>query len=309
MNLFRASLICLTTLNFILPSLHAQENKPDPEIILRQFADSLSAQSGFAVDVESTMIVRQNLFSQTITEKFTVAASLPNKLALRPRTTGITPAIICDGQDLLIFMPHLGQYLIRSAPMNLPGLFLPGMEAGSMARQALPFIEVLISQNPYTTLTQNIIETQYLGTEKIADKNCHKLLLIQQGLQWDFYVTVDEPVVLKKIAIETNSPAAQAALKAQWLFGNRQDANEKDFQYTPPAFAEKVYRFGGASEQHPLVGKTAPDFTLELIDGPSKLLSSHFKKDIVVLDFLGDLVRTLPTSPADCRTGHQQLQR
>jgi thiol-disulfide isomerase/thioredoxin len=71
----------------------------------------------------------------------------------------------------------------------------------------------------------------------------------------------------------------------EWTFGK---APENAFVFSPPEGAEKVASFQPEqpqSEPQKLLGKTAPPFSLPLMDGGNLNLAATLGKEIVVLDF------------------------
>lgn len=72
------------------------------------------------------------------------------------------------------------------------------------------------------------------------------------------------------------------------------DLKDEEFKFTPPDGAVKVASFfeglpgapnGSTDPKHPLVGKPAPAFALDLLNGGKMDLAQHKNKDIVILDF------------------------
>jgi thiol-disulfide isomerase/thioredoxin len=186
---------------------------------------------------------------------------------------------------------------------------------------ALGVVASLLSDDPYESLMEGVRAGRHAGVETVNGTECDRLKFQQAGLDWDIWVaTGDQPKVvrivpdmgkaLSEIADAEEMPDQLKQLQDMkmefvvdftgWAFNPELPADR--FAFTPPEGAELAESlFEGldvGGEEHPLLGRPAPDLTLDLHGGGRLDLAALKDKKVVVLDFwaswCGPCVKGMP---------------
>jgi len=221
--------------------------------------------------------------------------------------------IFCDGRQVTVYVPPLGQYVVRE--------FEPDFWEDDMARLGILPKEIrpdklFGGEDPVAAYCQIVSEASVTGSEAVGDYQCW---LVQGHFPMPKEAPLQGRVPLKIWHRKADGLVTQIRadltelLKAQ-MAAMGQDAGmpfdsvafvynagritldaelpEDTFVFQPPANAEKVEQFGPpempqAQEEQAeveLEGEPAPDFELKALDGSTVKLSS-LKGKVVVLDF------------------------
>ncbi|MCK5271166.1 MAG: DUF2092 domain-containing protein, partial [Sedimentisphaerales bacterium] len=245
------------------PAKKQTEDEKTKEVV-RNFARYAQQLPGFSVTVTSTIHIDNSPLTQKTREEFSLAMQRPDRLAVVHKKGTMGPMVVCDGEKIATYHPQLNQYVLKPAPSKFDDIFGGGSEAGAVIQQAIPLLDVLLSNNPYELFLQGIQNSKYLGTETVHETNCHHLKYTKDTLDWHLWVEAGKEPLLRKIAAEV----VQAKLRAkfEWEFSNWVVNNPpvaERFQFEPPPGSRAVRKFG----ENKLIGQPAPNFKAELVDG------------------------------------------
>jgi thiol-disulfide isomerase/thioredoxin len=137
-----------------------------------------------------------------------------------------------------------------------------------------------------------------VARDTIDGKVYHRCRFNDEFFDWDIWIAAEGDPIIATIAPdltrqfkETGDSRSDAKIEMRlsftdWNFAPKFD--ESTFKFTPPEGAEKLDSFFQPPEPegpHPLLGKVAPPFTLEDLDGKPVELARHLGKEVVILDF------------------------
>lgn len=304
MNTARRSILmifCLMTLSIGGISAWGADQKsvaasaPQADDILQSYCRFYGRKTSFSVDFSKETLMRLASVKNVRTETLQLALRRPNQISIALKKGYLDGSIYCDGKILTSYFPTYHQYTQEQAPETFDLLFTQRKDIAGQMLYTMPLIQALITADNYEILKSELYETEYLGSEKIDQLDCHKLrirtypfevlLFIQQG---------DEPL-LRRITshlsdYEQDPRSRGDEIKLTWDFSNWRfdvDLPVQQFAFAPPAGAKKVDAFWLPETKagHPLVGKKGTDFSLSLLGGGKATLSEHFDKKIVILEF------------------------
>ncbi len=221
--------------------------------------------------------------------------------------------IFCDGQQVTVYVPPLGQYVVRE--------FRPDFWEEDMARLGVLPKEIrpdklFGGEDPVAEYRQIVSEASVTGSEAVGDYQCWlvqghfsmpKEAPIQGRVPLKIWHRKGDGLVTQIRADLTELVRAQMAARGQdagmqfdsvaFVYNAGQisldeELPEDAFVFEPPAGAEKVEQFGPPEmpqvqeeqDEVELEGKAAPDFELKALDGSTVKLSG-LKGKAVVLDF------------------------
>lgn len=182
----------------------------------------------------------------------------------------------------------------------------------------------LFSKNPSQNLVRGAKEVRHAGVEEEKGEKFDHLRIVRDRIDWDVWVARSDEPRIHRISPDMTRLVEQIKQQLQQARPDQEvdiklDINiqfqkwqpnaklEKEaFSFSPPSGAQEVESWmefmrarmeeqqkkaqeaqSQRSQKDPrdMVGKAAPDFTLEKLGGGEVKLSSHESKDIVVLDF------------------------
>lgn len=149
-------------------------------------------------------------------------------------------------------------------------------------------------------LEEAIIE--YAGEEAGMDEGAppaHKVRVMRDEFDVDMWIAKGDAPLLQRFRIDlakslTDSPgqAASGGVDVTFTFSDWRSnitLADETFQFTPPEGVQKMTPGGsrqqGGKSGDPMVGQSAPEISLDLLDGGKMKLSDHKGKHVVILDF------------------------
>ncbi|MBM3334060.1 DUF2092 domain-containing protein [Candidatus Sumerlaeota bacterium] len=272
--------------------------EPKADKMVRDVAAYYSALKSFRVEIVSSMNMEAEGMKQQMESKSSAALVKPNKIALVLESGMMGLTLVCDGQKVYTYLPMMKKYTVADAQADFDALF--GSEQTRMELGQSAFLPNLLSHNAYEMIMEGVTGLKYAGLEEIEKVKCHRLSFTQEEFDWDLWVQdSSEPLVMKVVTDMSKSIEAAResvpglkSMKMQMVIQYRNWAPnvaipEETFRFTPPKDAEKTESLlEGPSEEepHPMLGKEAPDFTLDLFQG-GKVELKALKGKVVVLDF------------------------
>jgi thiol-disulfide isomerase/thioredoxin/outer membrane lipoprotein-sorting protein len=286
------------------PAGHAPAVPLDPHVqaILSSAAQYYDGLKSCEADVVSTTRMESALMNNEMTSSFHLALQRPASFALTMKSGMMGGTLLSDGKTWITYEPILSKYTSNEAPATVAELLepmnLPLVEGG------LPLgFEALLGPDPIKALQEGLKTSAYVGLEKIGDQPAHHLRIVSPAYTDDLWIADGARPLLLQSEISVDMSAAMKGLSAEQkkkmpmnLEGMKmsrttvytgwqldQPVAAATFQFQPPPGVKLVDEFV-APPPHPLVGKTAPAFQLNDLDGHPVSLAS-LRGKIVVLDF------------------------
>jgi len=262
---------------------------PAAEIILRQVSDFYAGLHNFSVDIRASREVQVKEEKQEMAWNVALAMQRPNLLRFEAIMREGGQTVVIDGKNAYMLLSTTGvgaQYLVEEAPENFNALLAGGM----------PQLSPLLSTDPYEEMLEGVSAVKLLEPEAIGEVQCNRVEITRPEGVLDMWVAQGEEPLVQKMALDVTRGLQMAGMQEvtmiEWMdfsdWAVDADLPADKFTFAPPEGARKIESFVPESrpgEETGLLGKPAPEFELDLLDGGKVKLSDHGGKDIVVLDF------------------------
>ena len=270
---------------------------PKADEVMRELSEYYGGLNSHSVDFSMSLSWQFKGMDIEATTIYEVALQRPNRFLMRPRrgSTGIT--VVCDGTSMYTYVPMMKEYTVEEALGDLEAV-AGECDAGPMGLMGIT-LTFLISMEPYDSIMEGVSEGDYLGVAEIDGVQYHHLKFLQAGQagqagqggqggpDWEIWVQTGERPLVRRIvpdSLELKEMESEMAFDFEnWQINV--ELPDETFRFTPPPSAQRVESLPGQGGPYALVGKPAPDFRLELLDGGQFELAAHKGKDIVILDF------------------------
>ena len=276
---------------------------PKARELLEQMSAYFAGLKGFSLTLNASMKLEAQGMKQDMTSEFTVAVEKPNRIAIVLREGLMGGTMVCDGTTMYTCIPQLKRYVETPAPADFDALFGDQMQMAMAVanRPSLLILTSMIQSKPFERLSEGVTGGKYLGEEDVDGVKCRHAKFEQADFDWEIWVEAGDKPLLRKLvpdmskalaqAEEVPEPMAQAKVSMLETLSGWQvnpTFTAETFKFSP-ADATKVDSLfgdmGEAEAPHPLVGQSAPDVTLDLLEGGKLELAQHRGKDVVVFDF------------------------
>ncbi len=306
--------------------LAADEAAPDIDSksreVLQAFSDTLTGADSFSADLSMAMEMRGEGMDNVIQSTYGIAVQRPAQFAFRFQTGMGGASIASDGGTLVTYFPMVEKFVEEEAPDRIEEIPDAGSAwafAAGTAMGGLDFIKVLIAEDPYATLVEEVKTISHQGEEELDGQPVHRIRFEEQEITWDGWFAADNGLLIKLVP-DFSSVIEQMKGRmpgmddiememrielADWTLG--QPMSDDLFVLEIPDEVEKVDSMaavfasaqgGGESEQ---IGQPAPGFELDTLNGESVSLEDLEGK-IAILDFwatwCGPCVKALPALTA-----------
>lgn len=263
-----------------------EPTKPTAEQVLRRTADFYKKAKSIAVEIER----EQEVGGLPIKYPVTVAFERPNRIALGMENGPSDFSIVSDGKKMFISIAGLKRYTETNAPPSLDNLSMNPLAMGLLNGTLI--LELCVD-DPYAKLMEGVKSAKHVGIKTIDGVKLHHLAFAQEEVDWQIWIPVAGDPTIRRMTADlsktmANLPAG-VQLKNQkfetivnfknWRVNQALDA--KTFVFTPPKDAQKVEDLvdlpgpGDDEGPSPLLGKSAPDVDLKLLEKGSKEKTSR----------------------------------
>lgn len=279
--------------------------------VIDRFSEFFTELKGFKTELNIELKMDLGGNKQELKVEDRIAAQRPNLFSLEAdSSTGGGAVVKADGKDLWILLGAFNKYFASEAPEQLSDLTSMQTVMGVAAMGNSGKITLaMLSEDPAEALMLGVKSLSYVGEEEVDGVTCDHLAGSEESMDWELWIEQgDQPVVRKFVPDLTKTfkmmfermpkeqleqlkgwKAENIALYTNWEINPEFTADT--FAFTAPEDATEVDSFndmlgqGSSAGPQELLGKAAPEFTLELLDGKELNLADHKDKDVVILDF------------------------
>lgn len=271
-----------------------------------------AGQNAFSVRGTMDYGIRHEGGNKTLTTHLDFSFRRPNELSLHVVNSQVDITFISDGKRFLTYVPVFDQYTVEVLSGGVASI-VESAGFGPLA-SATKLLAEFVQPTPFDKARAAVPAVATQGEESPGGPEGRRLHLDADGLTWDMWVDPSGPPVVRRIVPDMADMIArfkeegteveiEVTLElSDWQFGEAAVANLKS---KAPEGAMQVADFSPPSEQPPvyqLLGKPAPDFSLDLMDGTRFDLAAKKGKEIIILDFWA-------TWCGPCRVGMPILSR
>jgi thiol-disulfide isomerase/thioredoxin len=280
---------------------------PEAKARLDALIAAYRALPAYADHGEVTLVVKVGARELKQVQKASIAFARPNKVDVRT----VLVRVVCDGSNVTSSVAPLKKYLVSPAPKkfaesSLRGGPLGSIEFGGVA--GLPVVHVLslvIGDEP-ERLIYDFTPKVLAEDDQVIDGVSYKVLRLDESDNHDWRFLIDPKTgLLSYIDLVVEGDATKSSIAGgdthveslRWAAGaiSTEVPAAEAFVFKPEAGFTRVGQIEKPAEakaevadQHPLVGKPAPEFTLDVLDGPDKLRKvskTDLLGKVVVIDF------------------------
>ena len=207
------------------------------DAILRGMSDFLASQARFRVHVQRSLdLVLDNGQKIQADSSAVVTVQRPDRLRIARKGVSNERLVIFDGQTLTLAGSD-GLYATAAAPATLDAFLDRAIERLGL----VPPGADLLYANPYQVLTEDLVESTYIGQALINGVRCDHLAFRNQSVDWQLWVEAGPRPLPCKMAVtarETEQAPQFVAYYRNWDLQPVLGADE--FSFTPPPGATQI---------------------------------------------------------------------
>jgi thiol-disulfide isomerase/thioredoxin/outer membrane lipoprotein-sorting protein len=268
----------------------------DPKVaeMLDKLATFYSGLKGFSIEATETadLPTPENTIKQSKTT-YQISFARPGSLKTSWQNDDQQILVVSDGTTLYIYLPTEKEYRKIDPPSSIMQLVHgaatgPGHPGGQLFAH-------FVAERPFDRWAQGFDKVTMGEIEEDGAKLTNMVFLTEspQGSeQVELFIKQGEqPVVSRMKVTAAGADARKIELKLDVTWKFNPEFAENEFKFEVPEGAKEATppekEKGGAEEKYPaedMVGKPAPDCTLNLMDGTQVKLSDLKGKNVVILD-------------------------
>ena len=224
---------------------------------------------------------------------YAVTVSRPDTVSVTLNNRELTMEFYSDGTSTTRFLPDYDQFVEEAIPTS-PAMALRN-SSFAVIDPAVQLLSELLMANPF----EMVSDALYVGSEKIGDTAVDRIKFDYNGIAAELWIEQgDAPRVLKMqpdmttvgkqmVAGNPNINTVKLEVVADikdWIIGGDLDAL---LAFNPPEAAKKVAQFDlqPPPPAYALLGKPAPSFKLDVMEGGSLDIAAKQDDEILILDF------------------------
>lgn len=220
------------------PALADNAIEPDAAAILRAMTDQLKNLKSFTADynVDNEVISKDGEKIQ-FSASGKISATRGAGFLITRQGPYANAQVTFDGKAITLYGKDLNAY----AQLESPG---PSFEAATEEFRAATGLDVagadLLAADPYTLLTEDVVEGKVIGTAYIDGEKYDHLAFRNEAVDWQIWISTGERKLPGKYVITTKwvTGAPQYSLQLKnWDTGA---VDAKLFAFKPPADAKKL---------------------------------------------------------------------
>lgn len=276
-------------------SPNAADIDPEANSILERAVKSIAGADSASVSVESVVNLDMNGMKDGYSYETELAWKKPNRFTWTPKGESTAPSVVSNGESLIYYFPETEAYVKELAPASLNEFDLfPGNEdyVQGVRNPEWVYLDFMLGADPWQTLTEDVVSVKFIEPEAAGDP-LHVIQLERSDFTYTFFITEGDTPQIKSIEPEWNefiaegNPGKTSKLKienqlvfTEWKLG--EPVSDERFAFTPPENARKAESLEDAMVPP---APSAPDFSVELLDGGTFSLKEEIGEKIIVLDF------------------------
>lgn len=284
--------IAAVTVGFLLAQFSVNADEKGTAV-LKNASDYFSKIQSFRFESEILFKGSVNGQPEEFVTDYSVTVSRPDKVAVTMNNRELAMHFYSDGTTTTRFLPDFDQY-VEDPVGTSPAMALQNTSFAIVEPTTMIMSEMLM-ENPF----EIIEDATYIGTETIGERQVDRIQLNYKGMKADLWIEKGETPRLVKVQPDMSGAAEQ--MKSQnsnitsveiEVFANIEDwiiDGDLDvlLAFDPPEDAKKVTQFNlqPPPPAYALLGKPAPEFELDIMDGGTLDIAAKKSDEILVLDF------------------------
>lgn len=196
-SLLLAALILSTGCNS--QSISERVMDPDADQALRNMSEKLLNMQHFAFNVNESMDERLGT-GQCVefTRRSKIYMSRPNMIFVDTEGDDAERSLWYNGESFTVLDKQTNQYARIEVPDRVDDMLDYVVAEYGLT---IPMAD-LLSDDPYESLTSNVLQGTYLGLHEVAGRPCHHLSFQQEQINWQIWIDSGEDPLPRKLLIE-----------------------------------------------------------------------------------------------------------